>query len=140
MAEPEACNTLAMRVVRGRQPEAPSELRGDTFSGRVWADAVLPAAEGVGVTSVFFEPGARTHWHRHEVTQVLHVTAGEGWLQQRDGPGLPLTAGDIAHIAAGEEHWHGAAPGSFLLHLAVTVGATEWLEAVSDDDYASVFG
>ena len=41
------------------------------------------------------------------------------------------------HIPAGEEHWHGAAPESYLLHLAVSVGATDWLDAVSDEDYAS---
>ena len=61
------------------------------------------------VNNVFFEPGARTHWHRHEVGQVLHVTVGAGWLQTRDGDGAPLTAGDTAHIPAGEEHWHGGA-------------------------------
>ena len=41
------------------------------------------------------------------------------------------------HIPAGEEHWHGAAPESYLLHLAVSVGETDWLDAVTDEDYAS---
>ena len=44
------------------------------------------------------------------------------------------------HIPAGEEHWHGAAPGSYLLHLAVSVGDTDWLDAVSDEDYVRATG
>jgi quercetin dioxygenase-like cupin family protein len=119
---------------------SPSEERGPTFTGRVWADPLLGAAEGIMVNNVFFEPGSRTHWHRHEQAQVLYVIAGEGRVQDRDGDGGPLSTGDIVHIAAGEEHWHGAAPSSFLLHLAVSVGATDWLDPVSDEDYAAATG
>ena len=43
--------------VAGRQPE----LRSGTFTGRAWLERVL-TAEGVGVNSVFFEPGSRTYW------------------------------------------------------------------------------
>jgi quercetin dioxygenase-like cupin family protein len=127
-----------VRVARGRQL-APSEQRDATFTGRVWADPVLSPVDKVVVNNVFFEPGARTHWHTHEVAQILYVVAGEGRLQGRDGSGYALTAGDTAHISAGEEHWHGAAPGSYLLHLAVSVGATDWLEPVGDEDYARAF-
>ena len=125
-----------MRIARGRVPGVASEQRGPTFTGRVWADPVLGAEDGVIVNDVFFEPGARTHWHTHEVTQVLYVLAGEGWIQVRDGDGGPLTAGDAVHIPAGEEHWHGAAADTYMLHFAVSVGETVWLDAVSDDDYA----
>jgi quercetin dioxygenase-like cupin family protein len=124
-----------MRISRGRE-RGPSEERGPTFTGRVWADPVLQAQDRVAVNNVFFEPGARTHWHRHEVGQVLHVTSGEGWLQTRAGDGGALTLGDTAHIPAGEEHWHGALPESCMSHLAMSVGATDWLTAVSDAEYA----
>jgi quercetin dioxygenase-like cupin family protein len=124
-----------MRIARGRAPGVPSEERGATFTGRVWADTVLDPVDGVVVYNVFFEPGARTHWHTHEVTQVLYVLAGEGWVQVRGGPGGPITAGDTVHISAGEEHWHGARSTSYMLHLAVSVGETDWLDEVSDDDY-----
>jgi quercetin dioxygenase-like cupin family protein len=125
-----------MRVSRGRA-SGPSEQRGPTFTGRVWADPVLAAQDQVGVNDVFFEPGARTHWHRHQVGQVLYVIAGEGWLQTRAGDGAPLTPGDTAHIPAGEEHWHGARPDSYMMHLAISVGANEWLDPVTDEDYAA---
>ncbi len=129
-----------MRIARGRVPNAPSEERGATFTGRVWADPVLPQQDEVVVNSVFFEPGARTHWHSHSVAQVLYVTHGEGYVQTRDGEGGRLTPGDVVHIVAGEEHWHGAAPESYLLHVAISVGGHEWLEPVSAEDYARAFG
>jgi quercetin dioxygenase-like cupin family protein len=128
-----------MRIARGRT-DAPSEKRSETFTGGVWADPVLPPADGIVVNDVFFEPGARTHWHTHEVAQVLYVLAGEGRVQSRDGSGFALTAGDTVHIPAGEEHWHGASPASYLLHLAVSVGQTRWLEPVGDDDYQAAIG
>lgn len=129
-----------MRIAKAGRTGAPTEERGATFTGRVWADPVLGAADGVMVNNVFFEPGARTHWHTHDVAQVLSVVAGEGRVQSRAGSGATIGAGDVVHIPAGEEHWHGAAPGSCLLHLAVSVGATNWLDAVSDADYASATG
>lgn len=124
-----------MRIARGRAPGVPSEERGATFTGRVWADTVLSPEDGVVVNNVFFEPGARTHWHTHDVTQVLYVLAGEGWVQVRGGSGGPIAAGDTVHIPAGEEHWHGASSASYVLHLAVSVGETDWLDEVSNEDY-----
>jgi quercetin dioxygenase-like cupin family protein len=129
-----------MRIAKAGRTGAHSEERGATFTGRVWADPVLGAEDGIMVNNVFFEPGARTHWHTHEIAQVLHVVAGEGRVQSRDGSGSKLRAGDVVHIRAGEEHWHGAASGSYLLHLAVSVGATNWLDPVSDADYESATG
>ena len=69
---------------------------------------------------------------------MLYVLAGEGWVQVRGGLGGPLTTGDTVHIPAGEEHWHGAAGDACMLHLAVSLGATEWLDEVSDGDYERV--
>ena len=123
-----------MKIIRGREAGRPSEHRTETFTGDVWGDVVL-ADEGMAVNSVFFAPRARTHWHRHEVAQVLHVDHGRGLLWSEEGHGAILEHGVVAYIPAGEPHWHGGAPDSFLLHLAISVGVTEWLEPVSDDDY-----
>ena len=129
-----------MKVNRGRERGAPSEQRGPTFTGTVWADPLLATQDGVLVNAVFFPPGGRTHWHRHERGQVLLVTAGRGYVQVRDGEGSWVGAGDVVHFAPGEEHWHGAGPESFLLHTAVSLGTTEWLEAVSPADYEGSVG
>jgi quercetin dioxygenase-like cupin family protein len=124
-----------MRVISGRVPDAASEQRSATFTGDVWADPVLPTTDGTTINNVFFTPGARTHWHRHEHGQVLYVTAGRGFVCAKGGAPQVLQAGTTVWIAPGETHWHGAAPDSYLLHLAVSLGTTEWHEPVAGDEY-----
>jgi quercetin dioxygenase-like cupin family protein len=126
-----------MRIARARQASKPSERRTDTFTGGVWGDPVLGPDGDVTVNDVLFEPGARTHWHTHAIAQVLLVTHGEGFIKVRGGDGARLLPGDVVHIPAGEEHWHGATPEHYLLHTAVSVGPTDWLDPVSDGDYAA---
>lgn len=125
-----------MKVFHGRTDGQPSELRGGTFTGTVWADPVMPAADGVMIGNVFFSPGARTHWHAHERGQILHVTAGRGWVCKDGEAPQPIRTGDVVWIAAGERHWHGAAADSYMIHMATTLGTTGWQEEVAQADYA----
>ena len=84
--------------------------------------------EPVRVSFVRFQPGATTHWHSHSGGQVLHVVEGEGRAQDRGAAVVVLKPGDTVTAEAGQEHWHGAAPGSAMTHLAVTIGEVTWLE------------
>jgi quercetin dioxygenase-like cupin family protein len=130
-----------MRVIRGREADTPSDNRtptadkATTFTGTVWADVLMGGEQGATVNNVWFGPRSRTYWHTHDVGQILQVIAGSGFVVTRDGSSEAIRAGDIAWIPAGEEHWHGGAPGSFLLHTATSIGTTRWLEEVSDADY-----
>ena len=129
-----------MKINRGREQAIHSERRSETFTGNVWADRVLSDPAGaVGIGSVFFEPKARTFWHRHSGGQVLIVTHGQGRVRSRDGGGGVIAPGDVVHIAPGEEHWHGAEPQNYMLHLAVSLGKTEWLTEVTDPEYRQGF-
>lgn len=119
----------------GKAAGARSEQRSSTFTGLVWADPVLQQSDGVNVNNVFFSPGARTFWHRHEGGQVLHVTGGEGWVCARGEEAGRVRSGDIVWTPPGEQHWHGAADTHYLLHLAVSLGVTAWDEEVADDDH-----
>lgn len=99
--------------------------------------------EGVNIGNVVFEPGCRNNWHiHHKGGQILLVTGGHGWYQEWDKPAQPLTAGDVVNIPAGVKHWHGATADSWFAHLAVAIPAegasNEWLEPVSDADYAQL--
>jgi len=112
----------------------PTQLRTDTFTGLVYADPVL-GADGVAVNGVFFAPGARTYWHSHASGQFLYVVAGSGLICTEGGRSQVLTAGDVVWSAPGERHWHGGGPDTTLLHLAVSLGQTTWLQEVSDAEY-----
>jgi quercetin dioxygenase-like cupin family protein len=122
-------------VIRGRA-DATTRLRGETFTGDVWSDSVLPATDGVVINTIVFTPGARTHWHHHEHGQILQVTAGAGYVCAAGGQPQLVRAGDTVWTPPGERHWHGATPTTTMSHTAVSLGTTEWAEAVADDDYA----
>lgn len=126
-----------MKVVRGRLGGPSEDRTGSTFTGHVLADHIMRPADGVVINSVMFTPGARTHWHRHERGQVLHVTSGEGRVVTRDGEATAIRAGDVVFFEPGEEHWHGATSESYLVHIAISLGTTDWLEEVSDDAYVA---
>ncbi len=124
-----------MMIFHGRQAGTPSQLKSATFTGTVHADPVMPSTDGVVINNVFFSPGARTYWHTHETGQILTVTAGKGWVCMEGEAAQELKAGDTVWIAKDEKHWHGAAEDSFLLHTAISLGKTEWLEEVAETDY-----
>jgi quercetin dioxygenase-like cupin family protein len=132
-----------MEYVHGRQQGKPSRVGEGTFTGQAMLDAVLADGEGdaavVRVNSVVFGPGGRTYWHSHADGQVLLVGSGRGMVENRDGDRHALHPGDVVWAAPGEEHWHGAAPDSFVTHTAVSLGATQWLEEVSGDRYDAAF-
>ena len=119
-------------------------LRGpaDYFTGAVRQDPVMtaPAPARVRAVLVTFEPGARTAWHTHPLGQTLHVVAGAGRAQAWGGAIREIRAGDTVWIPPGEKHWHGAAPDEALVHLAIHEaldgGHVDWLEQVSDAEYA----
>jgi len=102
--------------------------------------------EGLVVANVTFEPKCRNNWHIHQATkgggQILLCTSGSGWYQEWEKPARALKPGDVVHIPAGVKHWHGAAKDSWFTHLAIEVpgenGSNEWLEPVSNDDYAAL--
>jgi quercetin dioxygenase-like cupin family protein len=116
----------------------------DWFTGTVFLDAVAAPSEPsrLAASSVHFTPGARTAWHTHPNGQTLWVTEGEGRCQRRGGAVEAIRPGDRVFFEPGEEHWHGAAPGRFMTHLAMQQvddqgSAVTWGEHVSDEEYAA---
>lgn len=124
-----------MKIVHGRSETGGTEQRGATFDGTVWSDPVLPTTDGVTVNSVFFTPGARTHWHRHEHGQILQVTTGSGWVCSEGEAPRRLGPGDLVWVPPGERHWHGASTDCALAHVAISLGTTQWETPVSEADY-----
>lgn len=129
-----------MRINRGREPGGSSERRTETFTGEVWGDPVLSGTGDVAINNIFFAPGGRTHWHRHNGAQILCVVGGRGHAYTRDGEGGEIRVGDIVYVPADEEHWHGADPGSYLVHTAITFGSHDWLDPVTDAEYDAALG
>jgi 4-carboxymuconolactone decarboxylase len=125
----------------GSQPsrQGPAE----NFSGSVRLaplfQAIAPARTSGSL--VTFDPGARTAWHTHPLGQVLIVTAGVGRVQRWGDPIQEIREGDVVWIPPGQKHWHGAAPQSWMAHIAISESldgkSVEWMEKVSDVQYGS---
>jgi len=75
------------------------------------------------VTAISFIQGARNRWHRHTTEQVLIVTHGEGIIADDSGE-RAIATGDVVLIQPNERHWHGAAPGRDMTHLAILLPGT----------------
>lgn len=112
------------------------------FTGTVWQVPIIeaPAPARIRAVRVTFEPGARTNWHTHPLGQTLHVLSGVGRVQAAGGPVREIRPGDTVWIPPREKHWHGAAPGHNMTHLAFHEAFegrhVEWMEPVSDAEYA----
>lgn len=114
----------------------------EQFAGDVWLDMIAVPHEDsqhLTVGLVRFAPAARTAWHSHEKGQYLHVIQGIGRFGTRDGNVVELHPGQTLYTPPGEEHWHGAAHGTFMEHLAMTENGddpattTTWREHVTDE-------
>jgi quercetin dioxygenase-like cupin family protein len=108
-----------MKVLRRSDtPETPAVA--PIFEGAVTRRDMISRSDSsqVTVTLVRFLEGAKNHLHVHTADQVLYITEGRGLVGNRDGD-HEVEAGDIAHIPAGEPHWHGARPGRDMAHLSI---------------------
>jgi len=113
------------------------------FKGDAWVEMLVNNQNyDCQVYNVTFEPGARNSWHKHSIGQILLVTHGEGFYQERGQEAQYLNVGDIVEIPANVEHWHGASANSTFIHIGITPKAsenkTEWLEPVSDEEYSKL--
>jgi quercetin dioxygenase-like cupin family protein len=116
----------------------------DWFTGEVYIDtlATPSAASRLAAALVHFTPGARTSWHTHPHGQTIYVVEGLCLCQGRGELADVIRPGERVYFEPGEEHWHGAAPGRMMTHLAMHQvdedgNAVAWGEAVTDEEYDS---
>lgn len=122
-----------------QQPLPKGEVfRSPNFTGDVWL-APLAKDKSAVLTHVTFAPGSINAWHNHSMGQLLIVTGGKGFYQERGSKARLLYRGDVVEIAPGVEHWHGAAPGCYFSHIAVNchpeINTTTWLKPIGIDAY-----
>ncbi len=113
----------------------------ENFTGKAW-NLGLVANDTIYHTlvgNVYFEPGARSHWHTHSAGQILIITDGEGYHQIKGQPRQTIKKGDVVKCPPNVMHWHGASPESGLQQLYIVPntekGIVEWMQPVSDEEY-----
>jgi quercetin dioxygenase-like cupin family protein len=115
------------------------------FTGAVYIDTVAaPSGRSrLSASSVHFTPGARTAWHAHPNGQTIYVTEGVGLVQRRGGPIEVVHPGDRVFFEPDQEHWHGAAPNRFMIHLSMVEvddegNSATWGAHVTDEEYGAI--
>lgn len=89
------------------------------FRGTVYIRSLTGTpSERINSAAVSFEESARNTFHTHDTDQILVVTEGEGAIAT-EAEELPMSAGDVVYIPAGESHWHGARPGKTMTHISI---------------------
>ncbi|MDR4951296.1 cupin domain-containing protein [Chryseobacterium sp. ES2] len=116
------------------------KVTNNNFTGNVWLQMLGQDQQtlNTGVGNVTFEPGARTKWHLHPGGQIILVTDGVGYYQEKGQPKKILHKGDVIKCPANVEHWHGASKDSYFVQVAVTDnknGSVVWLQPVTDEEY-----
>lgn len=128
--------------VQSIAPEGASQAPAEYFTGIAWIKSLVPANDltDCTVSEVTFEPGTRNNWHTHPNGQILVVTAGTCYYQEKGKPIQHIQPGEAVNIAPDLVHWHGASPDSRMTHLAINPnvsqgGAVDWLQPVTDEEY-----
>lgn len=108
--------------------------------GNVWltelneADSTFTYSTAVAI----FDPGARLDWHTHPGGQILIITEGTGYYQERGQARKTVRRGEVVKCQPGVEHWHGATPDQGVTYIATSPslkGKTIWLDRVTDAEY-----
>jgi len=117
---------------------SPNRGPADWFSGEVWVQPILGPAHSPTQRSakVSFASGARTVWHTHPRGQMIYILSGIcAFCKWGEAP-QQAVPGDAVWFAPNEKHWHGAAEGHPMTHLAVQEAdeqgeAVVWMEPVA---------
>lgn len=119
-------------------------LSKDWFTGNAFLHLLVSQDKNneFSAGAVTFEPGARTNWHTHPKGQVLLVTEGNGFYQEKGKPAQSIKKGDVVNIPKNLEHWHGATSTTKMVHIAITNFKDDiqvtWLTAVTVEEYNSI--
>ena len=116
----------------------------NNHTGTVWLTELNKpdSTIDIAIANATFAPGAKLDWHIHPAGQILMITEGTGYYQEKGKPLQVVHKGDVVKCVPGVPHWHGAAPKSSFTYVAVSTNSeknnTVWLQRVTDAEYNSV--
>ncbi len=94
----------------------------DNHTGKIWLNE-LSVGDSVFTNSIAlatYASGAKLDWHIHPAGQILLITEGTGYYQEKGKAVKIVHKGDIIKCLPGVAHWHGAVPDSIFAYIAVT--------------------
>lgn len=107
-------------------------------TGDVWLRELHAADDKINsqISVAVFAPNARLNWHTHSAGQILLITEGKGYYQEKGKPIQVVEKGDVVKCLPDVEHWHGSTPTTGVTYVAISPKSkTTWLPPVNNDDY-----
>ena len=115
----------------------------ENFTGNAWTTPLVTndSIYNTVIGNVYFEPGARSNWHIHPAGQILIITDGVGYYQERGQPRRTIRKGDVVKCPPNVLHWHGASTDTGIQQLYILPktekGIVQWFQPVTDEEYNS---
>jgi quercetin dioxygenase-like cupin family protein len=115
----------------------------ENFTGNAWNTPLVPndSTYNTVIGNVYFEPGARSNWHTHPSGQILIITDGVGYYQEKGQSRRTMKKGDVIKCPPNVLHWHGASPDTGMQQLYILPktekGIVTWLQKVTDEEYTN---
>jgi 4-carboxymuconolactone decarboxylase len=116
------------------------KITNNNFTGTAYLHQMVmtDSSNKVQVGNVTFTPGARSNWHYHPGGQILLITSGTGYYQEKGSPKRIIRKGDVVNCPPNILHWHGASTKEEMVQIAITntqKGTVVWLQPVTDEEY-----
>jgi quercetin dioxygenase-like cupin family protein len=121
---------------RGAGGAAPGAAGGGRGRGAVFTGTTaIQPTQGMNMSRIRFEAGARTYWHTHTAPQILLIEDGRGRWQEQGDVIKEIPQNSPVLTKPNVPHWHGATADSHAVQFSVYAGELTWLQAVTDDEY-----
>jgi len=129
---------VLLRLSHVQQASAQQPAAGAAPGALITGTSTVLPTTGINVGRRSFEPSGRTYWHSHPGGQLILIESGRALVQERGKPVRAMGPGESMFSGPNVLHWHGAAPTQAMTQVNVGFpgGATKWMEAVTDAQYA----
>ena len=99
-------NSNGVQAIFPKGEKGPAE----NFTGNAWNTPLVAndSTYNTVIGNVYFEPRARSNWHIHPSGQILIITDGVGYYQEKGQPIKTIRKGDVIKCPPNVLHWHGA--------------------------------
>ena len=112
------------------------------FFGEAWLNTLVQASGDISynITKATFRANSTLDWHKHGTPQVIIITDGEAYYQERGKDPVILKKGDVITCEKETEHWHSSTKQNAVTYLAIYGGKqpTIWTEKLTQDYYDGV--
>jgi 4-carboxymuconolactone decarboxylase len=115
----------------------------DNHTGTIWLSELSKPDSmlNYSVALATYAQDSKLDWHIHPAGQILLITEGTGYYQEKGKSVQIIHKGDVITCLPGVAHWHGASHGTPFAYIAFTPaqkGKTIWLQRVSEEEYKNL--